>query len=195
MSKPTAYETGAYWRSRSELMYYKYFFELMRCVAKDATSLLDVGSGNAGYLEWLNWIPTKVSVDIRSPYQSPNVRGIQANIHDMQIERFDICTCLQVLEHVPDATSFARRLFEMGNLIVISVPYKWPRNSNKWHVHDPVDESKVQEWFSREPNYTLIASELFDTRRGQRMFSIFDPKDPERKFGFEYWRDRKVIIS
>ena len=120
-----AYSRGAYWAKRSDLMYYQYLDYMMRTVARDATSLIDVGTGNSPYLEWFYWIDRKVSVDIANPYQSETVEGIEGNLLEMELtERFDFCTCLQVLEHVPEPKAFAHRLFDIAENVIISVPLK-----------------------------------------------------------------------
>ena len=64
----SGYVSGAYWRERSDMMYYKYLDYILRSVGKDAGGLIDVGSGSCPYLDWWDWIPERVSVDIRVPY-------------------------------------------------------------------------------------------------------------------------------
>ena len=54
--------------------------------------------------------------------------------------------CLQVLEHIPDPTAFARKLFECGQVVIVSVPYRWEAGACSEHIHDPVDERKLREW-------------------------------------------------
>lgn len=185
------YASGSYWRKRRDLLYYHYFHFMIRCIGADARSLIDIGSGNAPYLDWFSWIPERVSVDLEIPYQSESVRGIKGNIHELTFEQpFDVCTCMQVLEHVPDADAFARRLMEIGRLVLVSVPYKWAAGSNKHHVHDPVDLKKVVGWFGRDPNYHLIVREPFATKSGARLFALFDVADPTRKFGNEVRKAR-----
>jgi SAM-dependent methyltransferase len=178
------YETGAYWRKRSDMLYYQYFSYIIRCIGAQAGSLVDVGSGNAPYLEWFDWIPRRVSVDLKVPYRSESVEGVTGDIRDLRFdETFDICTCMQVLEHVPEPEPFARRLMELGSLVLISVPYKWPKGANKDHVNDPVGLESVVAWFGRQPNYHLVVREPFVRKKGARMFAIFDVADPQRKFG------------
>ena len=78
---------------------------------------IDVGTGNSPYLEWFEWIDRRVSLDIANPYQSDAVTGVTGNVLDVELgQKFDLCTCLQVLEHVPDPGAFARRLFEIGKM-------------------------------------------------------------------------------
>jgi hypothetical protein len=179
------YKTGKYWRKRTDLLYYEYFRYFVRCLAHDATSMLDVGSGNAPYLEWFDWIPERVSVDLKVPYQSENVRGVTGNILDLDLPRHDLCTCLQVLEHVPEPGPFARKLLTLGNLLLVSVPHKWPKGAVKTHINDPVTLNDLVRWFEVEPNYHLIVQEPFLRRKGARLFAIFDPSDPARRFGSE----------
>lgn len=187
------FESGQYWRNRSDLLYYQYFRYIMRVIATEAESVIDVGTGNTPYLEWFDWIPKRVSVDMRVPYKSDTVQGIVGDIHELEFpERFDICTCMQVLEHVPDVEPFAKRLLELGKLFLISVPYKWPEGTPD-HVHDPVDEVKLKAWFGRSPNYKLVVKEPFGTKKGNRLFAIYDPSDPERRFPRQIVNNRRPL--
>jgi Methyltransferase domain len=178
-----SYATGNYWRDRSDLIYYRYIEYIMRVVGRDATSMIDVGSGNCPYLEWFDWINDRRSVDIRVPYQSDNVQGIKGDIHNLNFDKkFDLCTCFQVLEHVPDAALFARRLQELAEIVIVSVPYKWPENSTKGHVHDPVTYQKLTDWMGREANYKIIASEPFRRQKHERLIAVY-ASDPDLRYG------------
>lgn len=188
------YETGAYWRKRSDMLYYQYFSYIVRCIGPKARSMLDVGSGNAPYLEWFDWIPRRVSVDLEVPYRSESVEGVAGDIRSLVFdETFDICACMQVLEHVPEPEPFARRLMELGRVVLISVPHRWPKGANKSHVNDPVDLEKVAGWFGRQPNYHLVVREPFSGKKGARMFALFDVADPERAFGSETRAKRRPL--
>ncbi|MEO0465137.1 MAG: methyltransferase domain-containing protein [Pseudomonadota bacterium] len=181
--KRSPYETGQYWRKRSDLIYYRYIEYIMRVVARDATSMVDVGSGNSPYLEWFDWIDDRRSVDIRVPYSSDRVQGIKGDIHELHFDKtFDICTCFQVLEHVPNVVLFARRLQELAKTVIVSVPYKWPENSTKGHVHDPVTYEKLTAWMGRKANYKIIAREPFRSQKHERLIAVYD-EDPARRFG------------
>jgi hypothetical protein len=166
------------------MLYYQYFKYFIRCIGANAGSLVDVGSGNAPYLEWFDWIPRRVSVDLETPYRSDTVQGVAGDIRSLQFDEvFDICTCMQVLEHVPEPEPFARRLLELGRVMLVSVPYKWPKGSNPDHVNDPVDLDALVRWFGRKPNYHLVVREPFVGRKGVRLFAIFDVENPQRTFG------------
>lgn len=188
------FQSGAYWRKRRDLLSYHYFHFLIRCLGAEARSLVDVGSGNAPYLDWFDWIPERVSVDLHVPYQSAGVRGLKGNIHELAFpHRFDICTCLQVLKNVPDAGAFAHRLMEIGKVVLISVPYKWPKGSNKHHVHDPVDEKKVARWFGRKPDYQILVREPFVSRQSTRLFALYDVENPGRIYDGKIRKSRRDV--
>lgn len=184
--------TADYWARRSDLLYYRYVDLIVRTVGAQATSLIDVGSGNCPYLEWFDWIPDRVSVDIRAPYRSETVTGIAGDIHALDFgRRFDVCTCLQVLEHVPEAGPFARRLMELAELVVVSVPFKWgdKPEPTPGHVHDPVDRRSLRRWFGRAPNYQIVVTEPFLRHKNRRLIALYHA-DPERRFGPALRRDR-----
>ncbi len=187
-----SYVSGRYWASRSDLLYYRYVDYILRTVARDARSLIDVGTGGCPYLEWFDWIPERVSFDLEEPYRSEAVRGIAGDIltHDLD-RRFDVCTCLQVLEHVPDAVPFARRLQRIARLVIVSVPYGWPEGATKTHVHDPVDEAKLTAWMGREPNYAIVVREPFRARKDQRLIALYD-EDSGRRFGDDEVKARRL---
>jgi hypothetical protein len=161
-------------------MYYRYIDAIVRGVAADAKSLLDVGSASAQYLEEFDWIETKIAVDLKTPYSSASVKGITANFFDYSPDvKFDLVTCFQVLEHVPEAGRFAQKLFEVGRDVLISVPYQWPEKSNAHHVHDPVDRKKLRKWTGREPDYSVVVSEVFLQEKGQRLIAYYrEPGQP-----------------
>ena len=188
------YITGSYWRKRTDLLYYQYMRYMIRCIGVNAKSIIDVGSGNAPYLEWFDWIDEKVSVDLDVPYSSETVKGVTGNIMDLTFDKkYDICTCLQVLEHVPNPAPFARRLFDLSDLVLVSVPHKWPAGSVKSHVNDPVNADDVAAWFGRKPNYSLLVREPFIGQKGERLFAIFDAIDPKKRYGSEIRAQRRPL--
>lgn len=91
-----------YWAGRANLMYYQYVDFMVRGLAPDAGSLIDVGSADARYIESFDWIRKRHTLDIRKPYESESVEGIEMNFFDFEPEeKYDFATCLQVLEHIP----------------------------------------------------------------------------------------------
>lgn len=190
---PRRYSSGNYWSERSDLLYYRYIDYVVRTLGAEAKSLIDVGTGNCPYLEWFDWIERKVSVDIGAPYKSKTVVGIQDDIHKIDFsDSFDICLCLQVLEHVPEAERFAKRLLEMGKLVVISVPLDWPEGATAGHVHDPVNLEKLVSWTGRTPNDHIVVTEPFRSKKNKRLIAIFDTVDASRRFGYRDVQSRRL---
>ncbi len=164
-------------------MYYQYVDFLVRALAADAESLIDVGSADAQYIENFAWTPKRNTLDIREPYSSENVAGIEMDFFDFEPEeKYDFATCLQVLEHIPDAEAFAQKLFQTAHRVLISVPYLWEKGSTKSHVYDPVDGDKLFGWTGREPDYSIVVQEPLS--KMSRLISYYHPEgeklDPGR---------------
>jgi hypothetical protein len=187
------YLNGNYWIERSDYMYYKYIDLMVRVVGSGANSIIDVGSGNSPYLEWFDWIEEKTSIDIKSPYSSARVQSITANILDYDFrKKYDICLCLQVLEHVQYPQPFAHKLFELSDTVIISVPYKWPKGTSKGHVHDPLDEEKLEKFTGKKPNFSVVVIEPFvPVNHARRLIAIYS-SDPKKNWRSGELKERKL---
>jgi len=160
----------SYWERRKNKNYLREVFHLSQEIAPDAKSIIDVGSNKCEYLEWFEWIPNRVCVDLETPYSSETVDGIKADFLVWQNKQlYDLCLCLQVLEHIPEAEAFAQKLLRTSPNVIISVPYKWPQDKIADHVHDPVDEAKVQGWFGKPAEY----SKLVRDGKSERLICYF----------------------
>jgi len=175
------YENGMYWEKRMDMLYYQYVDYIVRTLGHNAQTMIDVGTASCPYLEWFDWIPEKFSFDMATPYQSENVVGLQGDFMEYDFDReYDILTCLQVLEHVPKAGVFARRLLEIAQTVIISVPYKWKPEAVSDHIHDPIDAKKLRRWMGRKPNYAIVVQEPFRTPK--RLIAVYD-RDPTKWYG------------
>jgi hypothetical protein len=166
---------GDYWERRQGLMYYEYVRALAFPLAAEARSLIDVGSHGTSLAEEFDWIPERAALDLRTPYSSERVRGIKADFFVFEPERrYDFALCLQVLEHVPQAEIFAKKLLAVADRVLVSVPYRWPKGHCRHHCQDPVDEAKLAGWFGREPDYSLVVEEPFRDRQiSRRLIAYF----------------------
>jgi hypothetical protein len=154
-------ESDSYWHKRQSELYYKVFRVLVEGLGKDAGSMLDVGSAGCPYLDWFDFIPDRASMDLHKPYMAPGIRTFTGDFLKWEPDKtYDLVSCLQVLEHVPDAGAFAQKLLQCGKIVIVSVPYKWRKGDVVYHVHDPVDETKMQRWFGRKPNYQYNCQEV-----------------------------------
>jgi hypothetical protein len=169
----TVTKPNAYWHRRQEHIYYQVVRVIASKLGENAGSIIDVGSAGCPYLDWFQNIPVRTSLDLKRPYVAPGINPLKADFLTWEPDRrYDLATCLQVLEHVPDATAFAQKLLATANIVVVSLPYKWPVGYVKSHVHDPVDEAKLLSWFGRKPNYTYICRE-FETEV-ERIIQVYD---------------------
>lgn len=168
------------WKRRQNLLYYRYVHSIVAAVGGNARTMLDVGSNGCPYLEQFDWIPQRVSLDRRRPYASERVEGLKRDFFTWQPEgKFDLVICLQVLEHITDATRFMGRLLAVGSHVVISVPYLWPANTSKGHIHDPVDEQKVRSWAGREATHSTIVeeTEVRTRSKARRLVAYYDTEN------------------
>lgn len=129
-------------------------------------TLVDAGAGwqwGCRYLERLRgWKCTMVELPgdkVRAA--PPNWRLILQDLHDWEPDqRFDAAISLQTLEHLRDPHSVAQKLLKCAPVVVISVPYKWPKGIEPTHLHDPVDREKLRSWVGKVP----LESKVVDNR-------------------------------
>ena len=165
----------AYWNSRKNYVYYQVARILTERLGADCKSLIDVGSSGCPYIDWFPFIPERTSLDLRNPYEAEGIVSIKADFLTWEPQRrYDLVTCMQVLEHVPDAAGFAQKLLSIGDIVIVSVPYKWAAGSSKVHVHDPVDEKKMQRWFGRAPNFSYVCQEVQAPIK--RLINVYEPR-------------------
>jgi hypothetical protein len=165
--KAPAKKPVGYWTARKRSVYLYVARAICEKYAPQATSVIDIGSHATPTLEWHRPHAKKlVSLDLVKPYAAEGVESLTQDFLDYApSERFELATCLQVLEHVPRAEEFAKRLLEVAKVLVVSVPYNWPEGNCKYHIHDPVNEDKMLEWFGREPDFSYVARELNNVHR------------------------------
>jgi hypothetical protein len=146
----------SYWKSRKECNYYKKVLEIIRKF-NNCESIIDIGCANTEILKDLS-IKEKTCLDINKLPENEGIRTIKCDFYKwVPDKKYDIVMCLQVLEHLDDPDTFARKLLDLGNkLVIISLPYKWPKGFCKYHVQDPVDEGKILSWIGRQYDESYI---------------------------------------
>jgi hypothetical protein len=163
-----------YWKKRKDSIYLFAAKKICTRYSKRARSYIDVGSNGTPIIEWHRERADKmVSIDLRNPYYADGVESIKTNFLEYYPPiKYDIATCFQVLEHVPNAHDFAEKLLLVSKTLIVSVPYKWEKGRNKSHIHDPVDELKMFEWFKRDPNFSYLATELSGVNRLIQVYKL-----------------------
>ena len=168
-----------YWDSRKHFRYVLYVQELVRILEPDAKSAIDVGARDTPMIEDFDWIEDRSTLDYSNPYSSERVKGISADFFEFDPPKhYDLALCLQVLEHVQDAMSFAQKLFQIADRVMITVPYKWRAGADKWHLQDPVDFNKLHSWTGREP---LISAIIQERRGSRRILAYYRQTDLTKK--------------
>lgn len=147
----------SYWKSRKECRYYKKVIELIQDYGVDCKSIIDVGSANTELLKEMIF-EEKVCLDYDKVPDVPGIKSIKCDFYKWTNDKkYDIVTCLQVLEHLDNPEAFAKKLFDLSQkIVIISVPYKWKKGFCKYHVQDPVDENKILSWTGRDYDEAYI---------------------------------------
>lgn len=150
----------AFRKNRSDMMYH-YIDYMMRILAKDAKSLLNItNSSDDEYTQLYEWIPKKTTLTFPLMHPSINKEIIESDFFNMEAnKRYDFVTCTQVIEHIQDVEIFIKKLFEIGDQILISVPYKVEADLYSENIHGPIDVVKLTEWIGSEPDYYIIVEE------------------------------------
>jgi hypothetical protein len=162
-----------YWHRRQDFLYYQVVRILATKLAEGSDSILDVGSHGSPYLEWFADVPNRTSLDLVEPYRADGITSVVSDFLAWEPDRrYDLVLCLQVLEHVREAKSFARKLLRTGRIVLISVPYRWPAGVSKNHVQDPVTIEKLVDWFGRKPDHTHLVVEPSTSK--ERLVCVFD---------------------
>lgn len=178
----TKAEKSTYWKLRADSVYLHAARLTCRRFGKAPKSVLDVGSNGTPTLEWHRAsADVLVSLDLRRPYRAGGVTSIISDLLLYQPEeKFDLVTCFQVLEHVPEPAAFARKLLHLGKVVVVSVPYKWPKGKCRFHPNDPVDEAKLFAWFGIEPVFSHLSQEIA-LDRASRLIHVYMLSAPKKK--------------
>jgi hypothetical protein len=159
----------SHWKMRKHL---KYYWEVVRLAGEyvpEGHALIDVGAGETDVVRAIKGFKRRVMLDSHPIRPKRGVEIVTADFAEYQPDtEFDLVLCLQVLEHLETPEPFARKLFEIGRTVIISVPYRWPEDLWPWHLHDPVDEAKLERWTGRQPTEIRIVA---DER--ERMIAVY----------------------
>jgi hypothetical protein len=152
---------ASYWERRRDFNYYAEAVRLARAHAPNGRSVLDVGANETEVTNLLHWFDRRVVLDRSYVAPRPGVETVTIDFMRYQPPvSFDLVLCLQVLEHVADPASFAKKLLATGRTVILSVPHAWPAGLVPDHVHDPIDEHTLGSWTGREPAEVSIVEDL-----------------------------------
>lgn len=159
-----------YWEVRKNYRYFTDVVRLAKAHAPDAKSVLDVGPRDTPFVRELAWIPEKTALDLEFQPTIEGATNLQGDFLQYRPEKpFDLVLCLQVLEHLDDPTTFARKLLATGRTVIISVPYRWPLGMCKWHPQDPIDEEMLLGWTGRP----FLEKSIVKDEGSERIIAVF----------------------
>ena len=160
-----------YWDRRKAAPWYVLTLSLAKMHAPNALTALDVGAADPGYLARLDWIPTKIGLDLHSSEGQRAVwrkaRGVNLIVGDfLKVEfaaPFDLVVCNQVVEHLPHGfvEQFVRKMMATARILIVSTTLDLPAGTIDGHIQDPISESEFRSWFD-SPHGQII-----DFRRGR----------------------------
>lgn len=162
----------SYWEERKTFKYYKKVIEIIKRY-EDSESIIDIGGRDTEILKDSSF-KDKVCLDINKlpDCQNLKIRTIKADFYKwIPDKKYDVVVCLQVLEHLEDPSTFAKKLFEISKgVVIISVPYLWPKGFCKYHVQDPVSEDKILSWTEKPCDYSYI----IEDHSVKRIICVYD---------------------
>lgn len=150
-------DSNGYWDGRKKMSYYGEAVKLACKYAPNARTLLDVGGRDCLYT--LD-VPAELRVTVdpdRGP-NNPGIRWVQADFMQWQADQiYDVAFCLQVMEHIPDAANFLKKLLMVARVVVVSVPFNWPPTPD--HTHHRLKSDVFENWADRKPDYLVKIKE------------------------------------
>lgn len=151
-----------YAAERSGMKYYRVVKEFIQEYSP-GESILDVGCGGTDTI-YTGEFDLRTVVNLDPVPEYPGVETVIGKFPEVQLprDRFSVVTCLQVLEHLTDDAMqpFVERLFSLAShVVIVSVPFQWPRGACSHHVQDPIDCAKLQRMLGRPWNKSSIVTD------------------------------------
>ena len=167
-----------YWERRKGHDYYKLVKAICSKILLNNKhySIIDFGCKNTEVIFDLE-CDKKFLLDKKDrykPYQKlkiveKNIIFIEKSIYDIDYtNEFDVCICLQTLEHLEDPEKAFELIHKASKkYTIISLPYKW-EIFTKGHIHNHIDEQLIKKWTKLEPIKSWIVGGV-----GGRIVNIY----------------------
>lgn len=147
-----------YFKDRQALKYYQVVREMILDYSP-GESILDVGCGGSDIVLTGDFVVRQaVNTLPLEGFSVPLAVGTWPDV-ELPRETYDVVTCMQVMEHLPDQVipAFAERLRAVAEkVLIVTVPFKWPKGVCKYHLQDPVDRDKMYSWLGRATEERVI---------------------------------------
>jgi SAM-dependent methyltransferase len=157
----------SYWTDRKNFLYYKKIIEICSEIIKDNKnySIIDFGCKNTEIIFNLK-CDKKFLLDRRNFYNEKqkkiilekNIKFLEQSIYDIEFENeFDICICLQTLEHLEYPEKAFKLIHKASKkYTIISLPYKWKSQLDN---HSNINEQVIKKWTGIEPDDSFVIKE------------------------------------
>lgn len=154
-----------YWLRRQNFLYYAKIIEICSEILKNNInySIIDFGCKNTEIIFELK-CNKKFLFDIKNRYRKSqkekiikkNITFIEDSIYNINYSNeFDICLCLQTLEHLENPRLAFDLIYKASKkYIIISLPYKWIGLEGDFHKD--IDEKVIKKWSRIEPDQSFI---------------------------------------
>jgi SAM-dependent methyltransferase len=171
-----------YWRKRKEFSYYCKIQDICSeaLINNENYSIIDFGCANTELIFNLK-CNKKFLLDKKNCYnkkqktiiEEKNIKFLEQSIYDIKFKNeFDICLCLQALEHLENPKKAFELIHQASKkYTIISLPYKWQTGNPKGHRHININEQLIKKWTGIEPDESFI---IKDTR--VRIINIYIKK-------------------
>jgi len=157
--------------------------------------LLDIGCGNgAQTIEFLRYVDYCVAIDVEEErlnvfrqklkelkLSNCEVKRMDATNLEFQGETFDIITCIEVLEHIPDQEKALKEMYRVlkkGGLLILSVPNKW------WIFETHGAALPLLPW-NRVPFFSWLPKRIHDKYAFARNYTKKEVTTLVKKTGFK----------
>jgi SAM-dependent methyltransferase len=157
-----------YWEKRKNNLYYRNIKKICSTILQgnenysiidygchDTELIFDLKCKNKFLLDKANYY----SEEQRKNIAEKNIQFFKQSIYDIDYEnKFDICLCLQTLEHLENPQKAFEIIHKSSKkYTIISLPYKW--SEFKYHIHHHIDEHIIKEWTKLEPMISWIVED------------------------------------
>lgn len=172
--------------ARQHLRYYDSLFYTALHFGAHAKTSIEVGCASDPFLQHLGWIEKRTCV---APYfvkydqhsgghdntklkkNGNAIERVTADFMEYTLpddHKFDLLICSQVLEHVPDPSSFMKKLIRSAKTSIVSVPFQWGDCGKKCnHVTDNISRDVLLKW---SKPYVPIYQGIVSERDGRHVF-------------------------
>lgn len=183
----------AYHNDRAHFVYLRSTYCALKDLGPKAKNIVDVGSSWPPFLRTVDWVqdgertivskyfPGDGGSDMHCSGGHTECTDTRSGIHVVMQDfyewkpphSYDLVLCSQVLEHLPTPQTFMQKLLATGNLVVVTVPYRWPDYDMHFHKQHNIFLSDVRRWAKQKELFYYISQESDRGAYSRRLLAVF----------------------